>query len=230
MHRVLLVEDDADIREPLSRALEREGYEIVAAGTGAGALEAVVQGRFDLVILDLGLPDLDGLEVCRRIRRTHPLLAVLMLTARSDEIDLVVGLDSGADDYVAKPFRVAELLARIRALLRRVDHEHPSPPATDGLTIDVGARRCWLGDEELSLAPKEFELLAALARSAGLAVTREALIDEVWDEHWFGPTKTLDMHVSSLRRKLRDDPNQPRYITTVRGVGYRFEAGTATLR
>jgi DNA-binding response OmpR family regulator len=208
---VLLVEDDDDIAEPLARALRREGYEVDIAPDGPGGLQAATDRRYDLVVLDLGLPGLDGLEVCRRLRARRPGQAVLVLTARSDEIDVVVGLDAGADDYVAKPFRVGELLARIRALLRRA------------VTLDSRARRVWLAERELDLSPKEFDLLAVLTRHAGAVVTREHLIDEVWDEHWFGPTKTLDMHVSSLRRKLDDDPGNPRFISTVRRVGYRFE-------
>jgi len=223
--RLLLVEDDDDIREPLTRALGREGYEVETAVDGPGAVALATRETFDLMVLDLGLPGFDGLEVCRRVREIRPALLVLMLTARVDEIDLVVGLDSGADDYVGKPFRVAELLARIRALLRRGERTRPSGTQTvhGDLRVDGPGRRVWVGANEIDLAPKEFDLLAVLVREAGTVVTREHLIDEVWDEHWFGPTKTLDMHVSSLRRKLGDDSAAPRFISTVRGVGYRFE-------
>ena len=225
MTRLLVVEDDEDIRDPLTRALTREGYDVAVATDGPSALAQAEAEPFSLMVLDLGLPGLDGLEVCRRVRAIRPELPILMLTARADEIDLVVGLDSGADDYVGKPFRVAELLARIRALLRRAERSSTSGPELvfGPLRLELAARRVWLGGAEVDLAPKEFELLAVLARSAGTVVTRERLIDEVWDEHWFGPTKTLDMHISSLRKKLGDDPTDSRFITTVRGVGYRFE-------
>ncbi len=221
MAELLLVEDDVDIAEPLSRALQREGHTVTIARTGPDALDRISGRRFDLVVLDLGLPGLDGLEVCRRVRRDHPAIAVLILTARSDEIDVVVGLDAGADDYVTKPFRLAELLARLRAQLRRSEAGQAAAPGE--VRVDTRARRAWLEDRELELTVKEFDLLAVLVREAGTVVTRERLIDEVWDEHWFGPTKTLDMHVSTLRRKLGDDPTSPRHIATVRGVGYRFE-------
>jgi DNA-binding response OmpR family regulator len=165
---------------------------------------------------------MDGLEVCRRLRERAPLLPVLVLTARVEEVDVVVGLDAGADDYVCKPFRLAELLARVRALLRRGAAESP---ATNGVRVDVASRRAWKGDEELNLTSKEFDLLRVLLREAGSVVTRDRLMREVWDANWWGSTKTLDMHVSWLRRKLGDDAASPRYITTVRGVGFRFERG-----
>ena len=220
---LLLVEDDPDIAGPLSRALAREGYGVRVADDGPTAVTLASQQRFDLVLLDLGLPGMDGIDVCRRIRASSPTLPILMLTARADEIDVVVGLDAGADDYVAKPFRLAELLARIRSVLRRSEQRTTS--GSLDVRIDPPARRAWVGDEELELTPKEFDLLAVLVREAGAVVTRERLIDEVWDEHWFGPTKTLDMHISTLRRKLGDDPADSRYIVTVRGIGYRFETG-----
>jgi DNA-binding response OmpR family regulator len=219
---LLLVEDDASIAEPLVAALRREGHEVAWAPTGANGL-ASVGPEVDLVLLDLGLPDVDGLEVCRQLRKRLPDLPVLMLTARAEEVDAVVGLDAGADDYVTKPFRLAELLARIRAALRRA----PSPAVTSvqDVRIDHAARRAWRGDSELELSAKEFDLLALLAGDAGRAVTRDRIMREVWDEHWYGPTKTLDMHISWLRKKLGDDPAAPRLITTLRGVGFRFETG-----
>ncbi len=226
MTRVLLAEDDPSISEPLARALGREGYEVTVSPDGASAVAAAASG-VDLVVLDLGLPDIDGLEVCRRIRADGLLSPVLILTARADEVDTVVGLDAGADDYVTKPFRLAELLARVRALLRRGGNE----PATDGsgavqdVRVDAASRRAFLGDEELQLTAKEFDLLRVLLREAGSVVTREHLMREVWDTEWWSSTKTLDMHVSWLRRKLGDDATSPRYITTVRGVGFRFENG-----
>ena len=175
----------------------------------------------DLVVLDLGLPGMDGLEVCRRLRAEGKGTPVLVLTARADEVDTVVGLDAGADDYVTKPFRLAELLARVRALLRRRSGD--TTTAVQGVRMDVESRRAWLGEEELTLTAKEFDLLRVLLRDAGKVVTRDQLMREVWDTAWWGSTKTLDMHVSWLRKKLADDANNPRYITTVRGVGFRFE-------
>ena len=225
MTRVLLAEDDPAIAEPLARALTREGYDVEVRGTGQGALEAAENG-VDLVVLDLGLPDLDGLDVCRRLRSDGVTAPVLVLTARADEVDTVVGLDAGADDYVTKPFRLAELLARVRALLRRGGADaaaETSVAAVRGVRLDPASRRAWAGDEELQLTAKEFDLLRVLLRDAGSVVTREQLMREVWDTEWWSSTKTLDMHVSWLRRKLGDDAGNPRFITTVRGVGFRFE-------
>jgi DNA-binding response OmpR family regulator len=220
MTRVLLAEDDVAIAEPLARALRREGYDVDVHGDGPSALSGAA-GSVDLVVLDLGLPGMDGLDVCRELRSRGNDVPVLVLTARADEVDTVVGLDAGADDYVTKPFRLAELLARARALLRRGGHE----PAGAGppVRIDVEARRAFLDNEELQLTAKEFDLLRVLAREAGRVVPREQLMREVWDADWFGSTKTLDMHVSWLRRKLGDEAGQPRFISTVRGVGFRFE-------
>jgi DNA-binding response OmpR family regulator len=221
--RLLLVEDDASIAEPLVAALRREGHEVDWSATGEKGLASAGPDT-DLVLLDLGLPDLDGLEVCRRLRSRLPDLPVLMLTARAEEVDAVVGLDAGADDYVTKPFRLAELMARIRAALRRVPVATAMTTVQD-VRIDHAARRAWRGDAELELSAKEFDLLAVLAADAGRAVTRDRIMREVWDEHWYGPTKTLDMHISWLRKKLGDDPAAPRLITTLRGVGFRFETG-----
>jgi DNA-binding response OmpR family regulator len=219
---LLLVEDDASIAEPLVAALRREGHEVAWSPTGAIGL-ASAGPEVDLVLLDLGLPDLDGLEVCRQLRQRLPDLPVLMLTARAEEVDAVVGLDAGADDYVTKPFRLAELMARIRAALRRAPA--PAVISVQDVRIDHAARRAWRGDSELELSAKEFDLLALLAGDAGRAVTRDRIMREVWDEHWYGPTKTLDMHISWLRKKLGDDPAAPHLITTLRGVGFRFETG-----
>lgn len=223
MINVLLVEDDPAIAEPLARALGREGYSVRAHGTGQGALDDL-HGS-DLVILDLGLPDMDGLDVARRVRSRGLTTPILILTARADEVDLVVGLDAGADDYVTKPFRLAELLARVRALLRRVggDLTDEDELAAIDVKVDVGAHRAFQGKRELQLTAKEFELLRVLVREAGSVVGRETLMREVWGSDPSGSTKTLDMHVSWLRRKLGDDANDPRYITTVRGMGFRFE-------
>jgi DNA-binding response OmpR family regulator len=214
--RVLLVEDDHDIAEPLARALAREGYEVTTAGDGRVALAAVLDAPPDLIILDVGLPGMDGLEVCRHVRDVHPGVPILMLTARDGELETVAGLDAGADDYVTKPFRLAVLLARVRAMLRR---SAPSESAAADVRVDAASRQAWRADRELDLSPKEFDLLALLVREAGRVVTRERIMDEVWDVNWFGSTKTLDMHMSWLRRKLGDPP----LISTVRGVGFRFE-------
>ena len=227
MTRVLLAEDDPAIAEPLARALGREGYDVVVQGTGQGAIDAA--SGADMVILDLGLPDMDGLDVARWIRNQGLTTPVLVLTARADEVDLVVGLDAGADDYVTKPFRLAELLARVRALLRRTHGEAAADEdvLAQDVRMDLSAHRAYQGDRELHLTAKEFELLRVLIRDAGSVVAREALMREVWESDPSGSTKTLDMHVSWLRRKLGDDANAPRYISTVRGMGFRFETGAA---
>ena len=221
MTRVLLAEDDPAISEPLARALRREGYDVEVTEDGEAALEGARRSP-DLLVLDLGLPKLDGLEVCRRLRAEGSSLPVLILTARADEVDTVVGLDAGADDYVTKPFRLAELLARARALLRRgvVD----APADTDQLVrIDPAGHRVFLRGEEIQLTAKEFELLRVLVSNEGKVISREQLMREVWDTAWYGSTKTLDMHISVLRRKLGDDAAQPKYITTIRGIGFRFD-------
>jgi DNA-binding response OmpR family regulator len=222
MTSVLLAEDDPSISEPLARALRREGYDVGVSADGPDTIEAAKAGGIDLIVLDVGLPRLDGLEVCRRLRSAGHVVPVLILTARADEVDTVIGLDAGADDYVTKPFRLAELLARVRALLRRGTSE---THVVQGVRIDSDARRAWLGDAEIELTSKEFDLLALLVAEAGKVVTREQIMRQVWDSKWWGSTKTLDMHVSWLRRKLHDDAHSPRYITTVRGVGFRFERG-----
>jgi len=198
---------------------------VLVQGTGQGAVEHA--GAADLVVLDLGLPDMDGLDVARAIRNQGLTTPVLVLTARADEVDLVVGLDAGADDYVTKPFRLAELLARVRALLRRT---HGEPVDEDELhaqdvRVDVAAHRAFQSDRELHLTAKEFDLLRVLVAASGTVVARETLMREVWGTDPSGSTKTLDMHVSWLRRKLGDDANAPRYVTTVRGMGFRFETG-----
>ncbi|MDT0213501.1 response regulator transcription factor [Rothia sp. ARF10] len=221
MTRVLLAEDDPAISEPLARALRREGYEVEVRNDGREALEAA-RDNPDLVVLDLGLPTMDGLEVCRRLRGEGYTVPVLVLTARADEVDTVVGLDAGADDYVTKPFRLAELLARSRALLRRGIPEAPVPGEVD-VRVDTESRRVFLHGEEIQLTAKEYELLRVLARNQGKVISREQLMREVWETAWYGSTKTLDMHISVLRKKLGDDAMQPRYITTIRGVGFRFD-------
>jgi DNA-binding response OmpR family regulator len=223
---VLLVEDDDGIATPLTAALRGAGYTVERVSTGREALARAPRGA-EAVVLDLGLPDLDGVEVARRLRSTLPGVPVLMLTARTSEADVVVGLDAGADDYVTKPFRLAELLARLRALMRRAregrDDAGPSVVAAQDVRVDRAARRAWRGEQVLELSAKEFDLLALLVGHSGTVLTRERIMVDVWDTTWFGSTKTLDMHVSWLRRKLGDDATRPRYITTVRGVGFRFE-------
>ena len=217
MTTVLLAEDDTAIAEPLSRALQREGHRVVRVGDGPAALHRADDGEVDLLVLDLGLPEMDGLDVCRRLRRTRPDLPVLMLTARADEVDFVVGLDAGADDYVAKPFRLAELLARVRALLRR---SVPDVLEAAGVRMELSARRVLVEGEEVTLANKEFELLRVLLHRAGQVVSREEILREVWNDPELKTSKTLDMHMSWLRRKIGSAR-----IVTIRGVGFRFNAG-----
>ena len=219
MTRVLLAEDAEAIAEPLARALRREGYEVEVRGDGQEALDVALQG-VDLVVLDLGLPTLDGLDVCRRLRVSGSSVPVLILTARTDEVDTVVGLDAGADDYVKKPFRLAELLARARALLRR---GAPEPESAPPLLIDQESRRVFLHGQEVALTGKEYALLSVLYRERGKVVSRDQLMHEIWDTEWYGSTKTLDVHVSVLRRKLDEAGDAGRMIATVRGVGFRLD-------
>jgi DNA-binding response OmpR family regulator len=219
--RLLVVEDDAAISEPLVRALAREGHEVEHVDHGEAALDRLDLDPVDLVVLDVGLPDADGVDVCRRARARHPRLAILMLTARSSELDEVLGLDAGADDYLTKPFSLSVLSARVRALLRRRAGGGDGEVEVGGVKVDPGARRAWRDGRELELSPKEFDLLALLVARAGEAVPRDEIMTTVWDQNWFGPTKTLDTHVGWLRRKLGDPP----VLTTVRGVGFRFEDG-----
>src|SRR5918997_6001799 len=211
---VLLAEDDLGIAQPLSRALQREGHEVVVVSDGHTALARADQDEVGLLVLDLGLPGMDGLDVCRRLRRARPDVPVLMLTARTDEVDFVVGLDAGADDYVAKPFRLAELLARVRALLRR---SVPDVLEAAGVRMELSARRVLVEGEEVTLANKEFELLRVLLHRAGQVVSREEILREVWNAPELKTSKTLDMHMSWLRRKIGSAR-----IVTIRGVGFRF--------
>jgi DNA-binding response OmpR family regulator len=219
--RLLLAEDDDGIRVPLARALEREGYTVDAVAEGTSAAQMGEENDYALIMLDIGLPGLDGLEVCRRVRRVDADVPILFLTAQDSELDAVAGLDAGADDYVTKPFGLAELMARVRAQVRR---STPDLLRGGDVSVDPAARRAWAGEQELDLTPKEFALLELLVRNAGQVLVRDRIMDEVWDENWFGSTKTLDMHVSALRRKLGDDAAAPTRIVTVRGVGLRFEA------
>jgi len=227
--RILLIEDDAVIGEHLHDALTGE-FEPHWERTGAKGLQHVVDA--DLVILDLGLPDVDGIDVCRQIRIRHPNVPVIMVTARQREIDVIMGLEAGAVDYVSKPFRLAELLARIRVHLRE-DPERSDRIATGSLVVDPASRRSWLNGVELDLRAKEFDLLHELARRAGAVVTRGQLMRDVWDDPGTGSTKTLDVHMAALRRKLADadrsvngamaDAAPAVVITTLRGVGFRLE-------
>lgn len=221
--QILIVEDDEAIGTGLTRALENAGYEPHWCAQ-AGAVLARDNRGAELVLLDLGLPDLDGLELCRRLRLDHPTLPILILTARGSETDVVVGLDAGADDYLIKPFRLAELLARLRALLRRnASSETASTVVVGDLEVDPAARRVRVAGDEIQLRPKEFDLLHLLVANAGAVVTRERAMDVVWDEHWFGSTKTLDVTLASLRQHLGEAGAEHSRITTLRGVGYRLE-------
>jgi len=220
---VLLVEDETSIAEPFARALERSGFRTTVAHTGAEAIELATRVEPEVVLLDLALPDRDGRDVCRELRRNSD-IPIIMVTASGTLTDRVVGLELGADDYVVKPFATAEVVARIRAVLRRgrAGRGDGGELAVGDLLIDLGARRAWKAGEELALTRKEFDLLGRLARDAGRVVSRETLMSDVWDMNWFGSTKTLDVHVAWLRRKLGDDPSDPAHIQTVRGVGFRL--------
>ena len=220
--RILVAEDDDGIAEPLLEGLAREGFETERVSTGAAALSATPP---DLVILDLGLPDIDGYSVCQQMRARSS-IPIIVVTARGAEVDRVVGLELGADDYIVKPFGFRELVARIRAVMRRMG-ELPSVEQVQAaeqvqvlgeLTVDRRARRVFVSGEEVDLSPKEFDLLALLAEDAGAVVNRQTILEEVWDPHWYGPTKTVDVHVASLRKKL----GHPEWIETVRRVGLRL--------
>ncbi len=240
--KILVVDDETVLVETIAYNLEQAGYQVITAADGASAIQAAHRETPDLIILDIMLPEMDGIEVCRQLRResntaTTP---IVMLTAKGDEIDKVVGLEVGADDYVTKPFGRRELLARVRALLRRMDYpapaagEHPAPAASDGdprphrelvagpLRIDLDGRRVNCRGLELELQPKQFELLTYLVRNRGTVLTRDQLLHNVWGYDYAGDTRTVDVHVRWLREKLEEDPANPRLIQTVRGVGYCF--------
>ncbi len=220
---LLLVEDDKAIADSLVEGLTAAGYTVVHVTTGAGAL---AERGYDLVLLDLGLPDMDGRDVCRELRQRSS-IPIIMLTARSEEFDRVLGLELGADDYVTKPFSLRELVARIRAVGRRAndgqpsteDRDIPGPQVIGTMELDRRTRRLRIDRTEISLTAKEFDLLAFLANDVGAVHTRTEILETVWDAHWYGPTKTVDAHVASLRKKLGD----PRWIEAVRGVGFRLE-------
>jgi DNA-binding response OmpR family regulator len=223
--RILLVDDEQLITDSLSYSLKREGFEVDIAADGISAIQAVEEQRPDLIVLDLMLPDISGFEVCRRLR-TFTTTPVIMLTARGEEIDRVLGLEVGADDYLAKPFSFRELLARIQAMLRRVqlDRQTPQPQhvSMGQLSMDPVARRVYKGDQEVQLSAREFDLLAILMKNAGRAMSRDELIKLVWGDDWVGDPRTLDVHVRWLRLKIEEDPATPQFIQTVRGFGYRF--------
>jgi two-component system response regulator RegX3 len=220
--RVLVVEDEQAISEPLAEHLVREGFDAEVAGTLQDARTSFDRAAPDLILLDVMLPDGDGRDLCREIRRSSD-VPIVMLTARGEEVDRIVGLELGADDYVVKPFSAGELVARIRAIMRRGRGTARRGPVEIGsIALDPAARTVTKDGEPVELAAKEFDLLHFLMARAGEVLKREEIMDEVWDPHWFGPTKTLDVHVSWLRKKIEDDPSEPRYITTVRGVGFRF--------
>ena len=227
-HQVVLVEDEEDIAFPLVRTLQREGHDVTWLDSGAKVIDHVAAHDVDLVILDLGLPDMDGLDVCRALRDQGFDGGIMIVTARAGELDRVVGLDYGADDYLSKPFGLAELQARVRALLRRSLPRDPRRAAdgdgraATGLSIDQGARRVRNADREIALTTKEFDVLALLASNTDQVVSREQLMSEVWDQNWFGSTKTLDVTIGRLRQKLEDAGATER-VVAVRGVGFRLE-------
>ncbi|MFB7454541.1 response regulator transcription factor [Streptomyces sp. NPDC056194] len=231
---LLVIEDDDTIGRHLETSLRGQGYATTWCRTGSGGLAAARAVPPDAVLLDLGLPDADGIDIARELRSSQPDVLIVILTARTDDIDVIAGLDAGADDYLVKPFTMSVLLARLRAHLRRLPTGHEDRRETyrvGNLTLDTRARTCFVGDAETSLRSKEFDLLTVLARHAGAAVSREDLMAQVWDENWFGPTKTLDVTLASLRRRLQQaatasqQPARPPTISTLRGYGYRLEEG-----
>lgn len=226
MKHILLIEDDDYITRPVARALQEGGYEVSVANDGESGLVLALEARPDLVVLDILLPGIDGWEVCRRLRASST-IPILMLTALGEEVDRILGLELGADDYLTKPFSTRELLARIGATLRRVeldraDMEQSHTLSVGDVTIDLDKRQAFKQDKELQLRYKEFELLTLLVARADEVVPRADLFDKVWGTDWLGDTRTLDVHIRWLREKLEEDPSAPRYILTVRGVGYRF--------
>jgi len=225
MTRILVVEDEESFSDPLSYLLRKEGYEVSVAATGTQALEEFDRSGADLVLLDLMLPGLSGTDVCRQLR-SHSNVPVIMLTAKDGEIDKVVGLELGADDYVTKPYSSRELLARVKAVLRRrAEPEELMPPSLQAgrVRMDVDRHVVTVDGEQVPLPLKEFELLELLMRNAGRVLTRMQLIDRVWGSDYVGDTKTLDVHVKRLRAKIEPDPGNPRLLTTVRGLGYKLE-------
>lgn len=225
MTTILLVEDDERISEPLLRVLGAEGFDVIHAATGGDGIAAVLSRPPHLMLLDLTLPDIDGLDVCRKVRADRPDMPIIMLTARAEEMDVIVGLGAGADDYVPKPFRLAELVARIKARLRIAQTAGQVPAELVGgpLRVNTVSRRVYRDEVELELTSKEFDLLTLLMTKPDATFTREQIMSSVWNENHWGSTRTLDTHVSTLRRKIGDHTDPPSLIVTVRGVGFRFE-------
>jgi DNA-binding response OmpR family regulator len=228
---LLLVEDDPGIGGPLARGLETQAFAVTWARNGTDAVDATRREQFPLVLLDLGLPDVDGVALCRTLRERMPTAVIVALTARDTEMDVIATLDAGADDYLLKPFRFAELLARLRAHLRRTPSFAPAEPRRDAMPISVGkveldlvSHQCTVDGTVVQLRPKEFDLLEVLLENAGRALSRDRLMVQVWGEDWYGSTKTLDMHIAMLRRRLGEHGEDPRRIATLRGHGYRYEA------
>jgi len=225
--RILLVDDEQAVQTLLTYPLRRDGYEVVSAANGREALDRFAEQRFDLVVLDVMLPNLDGIEVCRRLRSSRSQVPIIMLTARDDEMDKVLGLEMGADDYITKPFSVREFRSRVRAALRRSEMGRPRPDteapiSIAGLRIDFDRRAVSIRRQRVELTYVEFEILAALARAPGSVFTREMLLEHVWGDAAFRDPRTIDVHIRHLREKLERDPASPEYLLTVRGVGYRF--------
>jgi len=226
MIRLLLIDDDPMITEPLARQLGSAGYDVLVAHDGRSGLQLAQDNQPELVVLDVMMPEMDGWEVCRKLRQSSG-VPILMLTALGEEVDRILGLELGADDYLTKPFSVRELKARIKALLRRVELDQKMTPARNGLSVgdirvELDSRQVFKNGEPLQLRYKEFELLSLLLSRAGDVVTRAELFDKIWGTDWLGDTRTLDVHIRWLREKIEADPSQPRYIQTVRGVGYRL--------
>ena len=221
--KILLVDDEPTLLETLALNLRTSGYEVVTASDGAAALEMAHAESPDLIVLDLMMPELDGLTVCRSLRQASE-TPILVLTARTGELDKIIGLESGADDYMTKPFSLGELQARLRALLRRAGPRRLGDEIRSGdLVLNLVSRRAYLADKELVLSPKEFSLLAELMRHQGAVLSRDLLLTRVWGYDFFGDSRTVDVHVRWLREKIEENPSQPGRITTVRGIGYRFE-------
>lgn len=223
MTSILVVEDDATVRDTLALNLRAEEYEVLTAADGEDGLRQARELEPDLVVLDVMLPELDGLTVCRVLRRESQ-VPIILLTARGMETDKIIGLETGADDYIVKPFSLGEFLARVRAALRRGRAARPENQLEAGdLRLDLIGRRAYLRDQELQLAPREFELLSTLIRNKGAVLTRDLLLASVWGENYVGDERTVDVHIRWLRQKIEQDPSDPQHIVTVRGVGYRFE-------
>jgi DNA-binding response OmpR family regulator len=226
MPKILIVEDEVTVRDMLALNLRAEAFEVITAADGATGLQLAREQSPDLIILDLMLPEIDGLSLCRMLRRDSE-VPIIMLTARGTEMDRITGLETGADDYVVKPFSLGELLARVRAQLRRAGSEKRASAATrlqaGDLALDLVARRAKLGESELKLTNREFDLLAELMRNRGAVLSRDLLLTRVWGYDYVGDSHTVDVHIRWLREKIEEDPSNPRRITTLRGVGYRFE-------